>query len=435
MLASVPGLPRYAVLLASVNCARAGHVHRVSRPRTAAQLKRRNGEGLEPRLSLCCVVLCCLVCCLICCSSCIYCTCIYIHLLAIAHSLAPFPAVESTANGVAEVGRRGSLRRDPNQPVELRRRKKKKATKLQRQSTLVRHKVESLPSFTPWFVIVMSILQVVALIVLIATNRGVAPIRATPIRHTDEFPSLRANNSNATANVTYFEAVNLWIGLSPLELIQIGAKFTPCMRRDFGLQDRNTRLYGNNRDKLGCCKNRDHVGTVITTDECICTAFDGVCPVLTENITDGAENVTDRAFSLGGCTATFEESPLGLPSFHPCCVSITGLCLVTSNEECDTRGGQYHPTRDNCLEVNCLEGICGFNGANVGTDSATPYLATASQFWRFFLSIFIHLGVIHIIIIIPIQLYIGFKIERTIGWLRVGIIYLISGVGGNIVSL
>ena len=50
------------------------------------------------------------------------------------------------------------------------------------------------------------------------------------------------------------------------------------------------------------------------------------------------------------------------------------------------------------------------------------------------MSIFIHLGIIHTLIVVVIQLYVGIKIERTIGWLRVGLIYLISGVGGNIVS-
>ena len=359
------------------------------------------------------------------------------HSCHISDMICSLPSVvESNASTTAEVGRRGSVRRDRlgsgSEPVEVQRRKKKrkKNTKLQRQSTLVRHKVESLPSFTPWFIIVMSILQVVALIVLISINEGVAEIHAIPIKHTDEFPSLLSNNSNATAPVTYYEAVNLWIGLSPLELIRIGAKFTPCMRRDFGIQDRNTRLYGDNRDTVGCCRNRNNVGTVITTRECICTASSGACSFNTT-----MENATDTAYEFGGCSESFETSTIGLPTFHPCCVSITGLCLVTSSEECDARGGEYHPTRDSCLEVNCLEDICGFNGANVGEDSDTPYLPKANQFWRFFLSIFIHLGVIHIIIVMPIQLYIGFKIERTIGWLRMGLIYLISGVGGNIVSL
>ena len=272
----------------------------------------------------------------------------------------------------------------------------------------------------------MSILQVVALIVLLSF-RGITNIHAIPIRHTDSFPTLRVNNSNATTGVTYYRAVNLWIGLSPLELIEIGAKFTPCMRRDFGIQRRNTQLYGDQRDDIGCCKNQDNVGSVLELQECACSAINSCF--------EGNINTTGIGYRSGGsCTATFNVSILGLPNFHPCCVSITGLCLVTSPEECDARGGFYHPDDDNCLEVNCLRDVCGFNGVYVGSDTDTPYLPTANQFWRWFLSIFIHLGVIHIIIVMPIQLYIGIKIERTIGWLRVGLIYLISGVGGNIVS-
>ena len=87
------------------------------------------------------------------------------------------------------------------------------------------------------------------------------------------------------------------------------------------------------------------------------------------------------------------------------------------------------------VQVNCLQDICGFNGVSIGSQDDNPARPTAQQFWRWFTSPFIHLGIIHIIIIIPIQLYIGIKIERTIGWLRLGLIYLISAVGGNIVSL
>ena len=92
------------------------------------------------------------------------------------------------------------------------------------------------------------------------------------------------------------------------------------------------------------------------------------------------------------------------------------------------------------VQVNCFRDICGFNGALVSEDTDSegnpiPHLYDAQQFWRFFTSIFMHLGVIHLIIILPIQLYIGIKIERTIGWLRIAIIYIISGVGGNLVCL
>lgn len=90
------------------------------------------------------------------------------------------------------------------------------------------------------------------------------------------------------------------------------------------------------------------------------------------------------------------------------------------------------------LQVNCFRDICGFNEVLVGEESDNagnpiPLSPTAQQFWRYFTSTYLHLGVIHIIIIIPIQLYVGIKIERTIGWLRIWIIYTISGVGGNLV--
>lgn len=46
-------------------------------------------------------------------------------------------------------------------PQEVqRRKKKKKVTKLQRQSTLIRREVESLPTFWPVFIILLSIGQV-----------------------------------------------------------------------------------------------------------------------------------------------------------------------------------------------------------------------------------------------------------------------------------
>ena len=39
------------------------------------------------------------------------------------------------------------------------------------------------------------------------------------------------------------------------------------------------------------------------------------------------------------------------------------------------------------------------------------------------------------VIIGAIQLYLGFKIERTAGFLRVALIYIIAGVGGNLVNI
>lgn len=62
-------------------------------------------------------------------------------------------------------GRSGSIRRDrlnssEENPVVLRRPKRTKRTKLQRQSTFIRREVESLPTFWPVFIVFISIAQV-----------------------------------------------------------------------------------------------------------------------------------------------------------------------------------------------------------------------------------------------------------------------------------
>jgi len=63
-----------------------------------------------------------------------------------------------------------------------------------------------------------------------------------------------------------------------------------------------------------------------------------------------------------------------------------------------------------------------------------PDQSKGNQWWRFFLPLIFHMGIVHLLIIMMLQLYIGIKIERTAGWLRVGLIYIISGIGGNLVS-
>ena len=270
----------------------------------------------------------------------------------------------------------------------------------------MRRKVESLPSFWPVFIVIVSIVQVAAMIVLLAI-RGLAPIRASPESFTEEFPSLL--NISTTALVTYHRSFNLWIGPTAPNLILFGAKFPPCMRSDDGIRNRNSE---DNQGDLGCCQNSQWRGTTVHAD-CADLAHPG------SNETSFQMNAT--------C--------LELANFHPCCISITGQCRVMHIQECTARNGKIHLEADNCREVNCLRDVCGFNEVYVGESGGNEILPTANQFWRWILSVFIHLGVIHMIILMPVQLYVGIKIERTIGWLRIGLIYLISGVGGNLVSV
>lgn len=50
-----------------------------------------------------------------------------------------------------------------------------------------------------------------------------------------------------------------------------------------------------------------------------------------------------------------------------------------------------------------------------------------SQIWRIPLSIFYHHGIIHVLLVAIAQLYLGSDLEKIVGWLRIGVIYIISG--------
>ena len=66
-----------------------------------------------------------------------------------------------------------------------------------------------------------------------------------------------------------------------------------------------------------------------------------------------------------------------------------------------------------------------------------PYdneVAEHDQWQRFIAPVFLHSGAIHFFVMVTIQLYIGSPIERSIGFLRIMLIYMISGIGGYLVS-
>ncbi len=169
---------------------------------------------------------------------------------------------------------------------------------------------------------------------------GIAPIDVFPQWNNGTFPTL---NGTTPSNISYFRGVNLWIGPSAINLIRFGAKFTPCMRTDFGIRRRNSMLY--DPDELGCCRNEENVGTVPSNQ----------CGIFFENFTTLTTADFNETGYDTGVFCSSNQSMFFLPTFHPCCVSITGLCMVISYEECEARAGFYHPNNEACQEVsfNC----------------------------------------------------------------------------------
>ena len=56
------------------------------------------------------------------------------------------------------------------------------------------------------------------------------------------------------------------------------------------------------------------------------------------------------------------------------------------------------------------------------------------QLWRLITAMFLHVGVFHLLLNLLAQIPMGYELERSIGTLNVIIIYIASGIGGNITS-
>jgi len=56
------------------------------------------------------------------------------------------------------------------------------------------------------------------------------------------------------------------------------------------------------------------------------------------------------------------------------------------------------------------------------------------QGWRLFSCIWLHAGLIHLVINMLSLLFIGVRLEQQFGFVRIGIIYLLSGFGGSVLS-
>ncbi|XP_065826804.1 inactive rhomboid protein 1-like [Oscarella lobularis] len=306
------------------------------------------------------------------------------------------------------------------------------------------------PYFTWWLMTV----QVIVLIVSMAVY-GVAPIGF-------EFKTKQAQimtTSLAIESRGYAVEQNFWIGPSYENLILLGAKFAPCMRRDRRVFDAIDRERRAEIEDFGCCVRLDRAGCVyVSSNECSKSLF---TEFIKYNVTYPGrgknENVTRTSGPLckeaprvcsnpqssgvsppwkndvskwATCRNFFslEEPQLECQEVtgRPCCVGIQGECIMATKDECDFYDGFFHEDERLCADVDCMEDICGL------TDFLHPN--EPDQIYRIWISLFLHVGVIHCIISLVVEFIIGRDIEKLAGWYRMMIIFVFSGVGGNIVS-
>ncbi|VDP10340.1 unnamed protein product [Soboliphyme baturini] len=309
--------------------------------------------------------------------------------------------------------------------------------------------VDYRPYFTYW----VTTVQILVMIIALATY-GFGPIGFS--RRSNREWVLQP--SMVLEQVSFFEQENLWIGPSYADLVHLGAKYAPCMRRDLNIYSEIAKKRTEENNTACCILNDNTACYQSRKDE---------CSVKTTKILHWlaqwekwTEQVPGPEGRLSGsvcgqdprdCMKPASLNPYVWPdditrwpicasssysrnfphtrceiSGRPCCIGIQGECRITTREYCDFVKGYFHEEATLCSQVSCLGEVCGM----------IPFFRhdRPDQFIRLFIPLFLHAGIIHCAFTVLLQFVIMRDLERLIGWLRLAIIYIISGVTGNLAS-
>jgi rhomboid protease GluP len=65
----------------------------------------------------------------------------------------------------------------------------------------------------------------------------------------------------------------------------------------------------------------------------------------------------------------------------------------------------------------------------------TDLVLAQGQYWRLLTSVFLHAGLLHLGSNLLVQILMGNAVERNLGHIRYLALYLLSGIGGNVISV
>nr|XP_031543051.1 inactive rhomboid protein 1 isoform X2 [Vicugna pacos] len=304
------------------------------------------------------------------------------------------------------------------------------------------------PFFTYWLTFVHSLVTILAVCIY-----GIAPVGFSQHETVDSV----LRNRGVYENVKYVQQENFWIGPSSEALIHLGAKFSPCMRQD--PQVHSFIHAAREREKhSACCVRNDRSGCVQTSEEeCSSTLavwvkwpfhpsapdldghkrqFGSVCHqdprVCDEPSSEDPHEWPDDITKWPICTKNSAGNHTNHPHMdcvitgRPCCIGTKGRCEITSREYCDFMRGYFHEEATLCSQVHCMDDVCGL----------LPFLnpEVPDQFYRLWLSLFLHAGILHCLVSVCFQMTVLRDLEKLAGWHRIAIIYLLSGITGNLAS-
>ncbi|XP_054724102.1 inactive rhomboid protein 1-like isoform X2 [Uloborus diversus] len=329
----------------------------------------------------------------------------------------------------------------------------------------VKEQLEDIDDHRPFFTYWVTTVQILVTVISLAVY-GFGPFG---VRKTQRSGEVMVTSLHLQ-QVDYLEPDNFWLGPRAADLVHLGAKFTPCMRKDKSIFDSIYKDRERERD-TACCVRNDQSGCVQTSrDKCSelissWKKWDTVKPGpprWTSNPTSIARDRLGTHKRLSGsvcgqdprychepasvfpyewpdditkwpvCKAIVPGHQVAEPHMsceivgRPCCIGIYGQCHITTREYCDFVKGFFHEEAALCSQVSCLDDICGmipFHNPEV-----------PDQFYRLWTSLFLHAGILHLLITVIIQYLIMTDLEKLVGALRISIIYIMSGVGGNLAS-
>ncbi|PAA93397.1 hypothetical protein BOX15_Mlig002122g2, partial [Macrostomum lignano] len=316
--------------------------------------------------------------------------------------------------------------------------------------------------FTWW----ISTVQCLIMLVLLFSTELAHPGLSVQATRSASLP----NRYTLMSTVCAIDYQNLFIGPRLPDLIRCGAKYAPCMRWMPELYNRvlGPQLVAENSS--GCCVLNDGSACFQSTKR-LCPAGSATWLRWTAdspgpgNRTSGpvcgqdprtcldppslepsqwpdditlwppcrrslpASSLTSTSTISTSSSIDAEVKHLTCPvSAAPCCVGIKGECVLTTTERCKFLRGRFHPEVRLCSQVNCLDESCGLFGG-ISTDSKP------NQWYRIFTSLFIHSGLLSLLLSLFVQLRLLVQVEHLAGWHRTAAIYLGSGLYGNLVSL
>uniref|UniRef100_A0A672RGM0 Inactive rhomboid protein n=1 Tax=Sinocyclocheilus grahami TaxID=75366 RepID=A0A672RGM0_SINGR len=304
------------------------------------------------------------------------------------------------------------------------------------------------PFFTYWITFVHILITILAVCIY-----GIAPVGFSQHETVDSV----LRNKGVYENVKFVQQENFWIGPSSEALIHLGAKFSPCMRQDHQVH----KLIKKKRElerNSACCVRNDRSGCLQTSEEeCSSTLavwvkwpqhpstpqlegknreYGSVCHqdprTCIEPASVSPHEWPDDITKWPICTKYNSGNHTNLPHIdctitgRPCCIGTKGRCEITSREYCDFMKGYFHEEATLCSQVHCMDDVCGL----------LPFLnpEVPDQFYRLWLSLFLHAGILHCLVSVCFQMTILRDLEKLAGWLRISIIYILSGITGNLAS-